>query len=189
MLDFLEVRWHGRGGQGAVTSAELVVTAAVKDGKYAVAIPFFGAERRGAPVVAYNRISLKPIRTRAAIKNPDIVVVLDPSLVKIIDIARGLKAGGMIVFNDHEPPKDFLGKGYKLAYVDATDIALKHNLILAGIALVNMPMLGAFTKATGILSIESVVSAVREKWPGEIGERNAAAVLEAYNKTAVVGGE
>ncbi len=181
---FVEVRWHGRGGQGAVTSAELVVAAAVKDGKHAVAIPFFGAERRGAPVVAYNRISSKPIRTRAAVKNPDVVVVLDPSLVKIVDITRGLKKEGIIVFNG-DPPGELLEKGFRVAYVDATGIALKNKLVLAGIALVNMPMLGAFTKATQILSIKSVVEVVKEKWPGEIGERNAAAVLEAYNRTVV----
>ncbi|RLE66404.1 MAG: pyruvate ferredoxin oxidoreductase [Thermoprotei archaeon] len=188
MSYFIEVRWHGRGGQGAVTSAELIVSAAIKDGKYAVAIPFFGAERRGAPVVAYNRISSKPIRTRAAVKNPDVVVVLDPSLAKIIDITQGLKKEGMIVFNG-EPPASFIEKNFKIAYVDATDIALRNKLVLAGIALVNMPMLGAFTKATQIFSIDSVVEAVKEKWPGEIGERNATAVLEAYNRTVVKNGK
>jgi len=186
MNDLLEVRWHGRGGQGVVTSAQLTVEAAVRDGKYAVAIPFFGAERRGAPVVAYNRISHKPIRTRCAIKHPDIIVILDHSLLRIIDATRGLKKDGLIVLNG-EPDEEILRKSFKVAYVNATDIALKNNLTLAGIALVNMPMLGAFVKASGIISIDSVITVVKEKWRGELGERNVKGVLEAYENTTIVG--
>jgi pyruvate ferredoxin oxidoreductase gamma subunit len=123
----IEIRWHGRGGQGAVTSAELLAKAAIDEGKFAQAFPAFGPERRGAPVVAFDRIdSEKPIRLRAEIREPDIVIVLDPTLLSVVKVTAGLKPGGILIINTRkdfaEIEKDF-GKDWKLALVDANTIA------------------------------------------------------------------
>lgn len=179
----IEIRWHGRGGQGAVTSAELLAMAAIIEGKYAVAIPYFGAERRGAPVIAYNRISNKPIRIRSNIRNPDYVVVLDPLLGKFINIYEGLKKNGTIVINTVSP----MIRDHRVAYVDATAIALKIGLVGGGIPIVNTAMLGALIKISNLVSINSVVEAIENKWRGKVAERNIKAVVEAYNSTKIKG--
>jgi len=181
-----EIRWHGRGGQGVVTAAQIFAEAAVKEGKYAVAIPHFGAERRGAPVVAYNRVSSTVIRSRASVKNPDAVVVLDPYLPSIVKVTEGLKEKGLIVLNARKVEKQGF-KGFRIAVVDATGIALSLGLQLAGLALVNMPMLGALVKASGIVDIQSVVDVVKKRWPGTLGDLNAKGILTAYEKTEVFG--
>lgn len=180
----IEIRWHGRGGQGAVTSAELLATASMIEGKYAVAIPYFGAERRGAPVIAYNRISDKPIRIRSNIKNPDYVVVLDPLLEKLINIYEGLKKNSIIVINNVSPPRV---REYKIAYVNATAIALKMRLVEGGIPIVNTAMLGALIRISKLTSIKSIVNVMKNKWRGEIAEKNIRALIEAYKLTRVKG--
>ncbi|GAG23944.1 unnamed protein product, partial [marine sediment metagenome] len=143
----IEIRWHGRGGQGAVTSTELVAQAAINEGKYAQAFPAFGAERRGAPVVAFIRIdSSRPIRVRAEIVEPDIVVVLDPSLLRVVDVTSGLKASGILVVNTPKEPEEIIkefGLKWSLATVDATEIARE----LLGVPIVNTAMIGALLKA------------------------------------------
>ena len=123
----IEIRWHGRGGQGAVTSAELLAKAAIDEGKYAQAFPAFGPERRGAPVVAFDRIdSLAPIRVRAEIREPDVVIVLDPTLLSVVKVTAGLKPKGILIINTSKDfatiEKDF-GSDWKLALVDANTIA------------------------------------------------------------------
>ncbi len=183
MGELLEIRWHGRGGQGIVTTSQLLVAATFYDGKYAIAIPQFGPERRGAPVVAYNRISDKPVRARSSVESPDIVVVVDPSLATVIDVTRGLKSGGLLLFNG-TPPENLAKKELRIAYARATDIALKHGLVLAGLPLAGVPMLGALARATGIVSLGSLIRAVRERWSGSIAEKNAAAIEEGYEEVA-----
>ncbi len=181
---FVEIRFHGRGGQGAVTAANLLVAAALKENKYGQAFPFFGAERRGAPVLAFARISDKPIKIHSEIRSPDIVVVLDSSLLELVDVTRGLKKGGIIVINSKDVP-DISGK-YSVYIVDATSIALKYKLVVAGWPLVNTAMLGALSSATGIVGLESVTSVVKENWRGDVAERNVKAVIEAFNSTRKV---
>ncbi len=181
MLSLLvEIRFHGRGGQGAVTAANLLASAAVYEGKYAQAFPYFGAERRGAPVVAFARISDIPIETHSQIENPDIVVVLDPKLFELANITEGLKKEGKIIANHtRRPPVD---PYYKTYCVDATKIALELNLVVSGWAVVNTVMLGAFAKATGLVKLDSVIKAVKERFPGRLGDQNAKAIIVAAER-------
>ncbi len=181
--DIIELRFHGRGGQGAVTAAQLLVAAAVKEGKWGQAIPLFGAERRGAPVVAYARISSSRIPLHSKVKSPDVVVVLDPYILMFVNVLEGLKPGGSVVVNSKSPPKLDL-KGIKLVYVDATSIAKKLGLVIAGWPVVNTAILGAIAKL-GIVRVDSIVDAVKERWPGDLGERNAQAVIKAYELTRI----
>ncbi|MFW9944783.1 MAG: pyruvate ferredoxin oxidoreductase subunit gamma, partial [Candidatus Sifarchaeia archaeon] len=177
----IEIRWHGRGGQGGVTSAELLAKAAYIDGYEGVqAFPYFGAERRGAPVKAFTRISHSPINVRSQIYEPDIVAVLDPGIIDLIDVTEGLKEEGKVIVNISKSPSELnLPRGHVFTY-DGTGIALKHNLLVAGLPVVNTTMLGAFAKATGLIKLETVQKVIKEKWPGKVGERNAEGAKEAY---------
>lgn len=179
----IEIRWHGRGGQGAVTAAKILASAAVKDGMYGVAIPFFGAERRGAPVVAYNRISEGKIRVRGGVRSPDIVVVLDPYLVRTVDVVKGLKPSGTVVANCRGPCIG-VPRG-RIAYVDATGIATRLGLKIAGIPLVNMPILGALAASTRVVSLESLEMAVVEEF-GDRAGRNLEALRVGAGSVRVI---
>ncbi len=175
--EITEIRFHGRGGQGAVTAANILVGAALKAGFYGQAIPFFGAERRGAPVVAYARISKLPIRTRSAVRTPSVVVVLDRRLSELVDVLEGLKVGGTVLVNSPEAP-DMRG-AFRVCYVDAVKIALRHNLVLSGWVLVNTPITGALAKIIE-LPIEAVEETIKELIGGGLGELNAAAARESF---------
>ncbi len=180
----IEIRFHGRGGQGAVTSAELLALAAIQEGKYAQAFPSFGPERRGAPVVAFCRISDEPIRIRANIYEPDIVVVLDASLLKIVNVAAGLKPDGLIVTTSKESPekvKELLKVGNRIGVVNAAKIALE----ILGLPITNTTMLGSVVKASGLVKKESFVQPFKERF-GRIAEKNIAAFEQAYQQTVVV---
>ncbi len=183
----VEIRFHGRGGQGAVTAAQVLVDAALLEGKWGQAIPLFGAERRGAPVVAFARIGEEKYSFHSGVMEPDIVVVLDPYVLLVVDVFAGLKKGGVVVMNYPRRPADYTvklsGHASKLCYVDATGIAKKLNLIVAGWPVVNTSMLGALARATGIVSIESIEEAIRRRWGGRLGEVNANAARMAYNET------
>lgn len=177
----IEIRWHGRGGQGGVTSAELLAKAAYYDGfKGVQAFPYFGAERRGAPVKAFTRISDKEINVRSQIYEPDIVAVLDPSIIDLIDVTEGLKENGKIIINIDKPPNELDINGHVFTY-DGTGIALKYGLLVAGLPVVNTTMLGAFAKATSLVKLETVQKVIREKWTGKVGDRNAEGAKEAYD--------
>jgi len=182
----VEIRWHGRGGQGAVTSAELLARAAIDEGKYAQAFPSFGPERRGAPVLSFVRVdSQQPIRTRAGIQEPDVVVVLDTTLLAITKITAGLKADGIVVINTRKPVPELrreFGINCPLATVDATAIARA----VLGIPITNTTMLGALVKATGIVKLESLEEPLKERF-GRLAERNIAAMKRAYQETSVKG--
>ncbi len=177
-----EIRIHGRGGQGAVTAAQLIAEAAFREGKHVVAFPFFGAERRGAPVRAFARISDEPIYVRSQIYEPDIVIVLDPALIRMADITEGLKEGGILVLNTREGPDELGFDKYKVATVDATGIAIELGLIVAGWPVVNTPMCGAFVAATGEVSLKTMLEVIRDRWPGRAGEKNAEAARLAYER-------
>ncbi len=148
----VEIRWHGRGGQGAVTSAELVAQAAISEDKYAQAFPSFGPERRGAPVQAFNRIdSREPIKIRAEVTTPDVVVVLDPGLMAFANIASGLKENGTIIINTKKTPGQIraeFGIKARLATVNATKIARE----VLGVPIVNTTMIGALIKVADIIN-------------------------------------
>jgi len=175
-----EIRIHGRGGQGSVTAAQLLAHAAFLEGKWVQAFPYFGAERRGAPVKAFARISDESILLHSQIYNPDYIIVLDPHLYKLFDVTEGLKKNGIIVMNTTQKPEEMRIENSRIATVDATGIALKLNLLVAGLPVVNTPILGAFAKATGEVKLESVLKAITKTWSGSAGEKNAKAAEFAY---------
>ncbi len=179
----IEIRWHGRGGQGAVTSAELLALAAINEGKYAQAFPSFGAERRGAPVLAFVRISNKQLRIRAEITEPDVVVVLDPGLLRILDVTSGLKESGIVVINTKkqaEQVRKEFNINWSLATIDATKIARE----LLGVPITNTTMVGALIKATGVVRLESVVEPLKKRF-GRLADRNIRAMERAYEETLI----
>ncbi len=183
----LEILFHGRGGQGAVTAANLLVAAALKDGYRGVqAFPLFGSERRGAPVKAFARISDTDVDLRSQVYSPDIVVVVDPGLLKLVNVTDGLKTDSVLILNTTGKPNDFdFSNQFRVATVDAAAIAINHKLLVGGIPIINTPILGAIPRVTELVSIESVESAIREQWKGEAGVRNALAAREAYEQTEV----
>ena len=185
--DLVEIIFHGRGGQGAVTAANLLVAAALNDGNEGVqAFPFFGAERRGAPVRAFARISDEEIHLRSEIYTPDIVIVLDESIMDIVDVLKGLKKDGKILINTRKKPKDFdFSKKFNVATVDATGIALKNEILVGGIPVVNTPILGAVPKILGKVTLKSIQETVKGKWKGELGEKNMKATQDAYDEVEV----
>ncbi len=180
----IEMRFHGRGGQGAVTSAELVAQAAIDTGKHATAFPSFGPERRGAPVVAFARVDDHPIRLRSKVYNPDVVIVLDPSLLEIANPAEGIRAGGILIINSsHEPDalRKQLSYTGKIAVVDASLIARE----VIGLPITNTTMVGALVKAADLLSVESLEGPFNRRF-GKIAARNIQAMKRAYEETRVV---
>jgi pyruvate ferredoxin oxidoreductase gamma subunit len=171
----VEIRFHGRGGQGAVTAVSLLARAAGFDDKYAQGFPAFGVERRGAPVRAFCRISDKQINTRSQIYNPDYVIVLDQSLMHLPEITDGLMPDSIIIVNGKRDVK--LPLKQKTYYFDATALALK----ILGKDIVNTAMLGVFAKKTKLVSLDSILKAVGENFSGKILELNTQLVKEAYN--------
>ncbi len=177
----IEVRFHGRGGQGAVTSAELVALAAIEEGKFAQSFPSFGPERRGAPVVAFARVDEKPIRLRSKVYQPDVAVVLDPSLLKILDPSQGLKPDGILIINSNktlEQVRSEFGFKAKLAVVDA-DLIAREEL---GLLITNTTMIGALVKGTAIVQLESLTPPLRNRF-GRGAERNLKALRRAFSET------
>ncbi len=166
-----------------MTSAELTAIAAIEQGKYAQAFPSFGPERRGAPVMAFVRVSDKPIRTREKIYEPDIVVVLDPTLLEIVNVAAGLKDSGVLVLNTTKSAEEIRAasdiKG-KLALVDATRIAIESM----GLPITNTTLLGAMLKATNLLPIKALEGPLQERF-GRIAGKNIRAFQRAYEETQI----
>jgi len=185
----VEICFHGRGGQGAVTAANLLASAALQDGNKGVqAFPFFGAERRGAPVRAFARISGEEIHLRSEVYNPDIVIVLDESIMEIVDVLKGVKTDGKILINTRKHPQDFeFSNQYHVATVDATSIALKYDILVGGIPVVNTPILGSVPKILTKVTLQSIQQVIKSKWMGkkELGERNVKATQDAFDQTVV----
>ena len=180
----IEIRFHGRGGQGSVTSAELLAIAAIGEGKYAQAFPSFGPERRGAPVVAFCRISDQPIRIRANVYEPDIVLVLDSTLLKIVNVAAGMKPNGILVTTSKESPekvRELLKIKNRLAVVDAIKIAME----ILGVPITNTAMLGSLVKASELIKKESFILPLKERF-GRIAEKNISAFERAYQETVLI---
>ena len=180
----IELRFHGRGGQGAVTSAEILATVAIDEGKYAQAFPSFGPERRGAPVIAFARIDEKQIRDRTAIRKPDVVMVLDPTIMKIVKVAEGLKKDGWLVVNTSRTPAQvakLTGFGGRLATVDANAIALEE----IGRAITNMVMLGTLVRATSMVKAGGVERVIEERFGPVLGGRNIQAFRRAVDEAII----
>ncbi len=180
----IEIRWHGRGGQGAVTSAEIMAEAAISEGKFAQAFPSFGPERRGAPVQAFVRISAdRVIRMRSSVTDPDIVVVLDSGLLRAVNVASGLKPGGIIVINTSKTAsqiRDEFKLNVRLATVGATKIALE----TLGVPITNTTMIGAVLKVTEAVKMESLSEPINTRF-GRLAEKNNSALKRAYVETIV----
>lgn len=179
----IEVRIHGRGGQGAVTSAELVALAAIDEGKYAQAFPSFGPERRGAPVVAFLRVSDSQIRVRSKVYNPDFVVVLDPTLLDIVDVAAGLKPRGTVVINTAKTVEQLRSQyGFKgrLAAVDASKIAMEEMKV----PITNTTMIGALIKSAQLTALSAMEKPLDHRF-GRIAERNKKAMQRAFEETTI----
>jgi pyruvate ferredoxin oxidoreductase gamma subunit len=186
----IEIVFHGRGGHGAVIAAELLARAAYNEGKHSQAFPFFGGERRGAPVRSFARIDDKPIMLHSQIYTADAMVVLDKEL---LEIAREninvniVKPGGLILINESDEGEvrsaaaAEIGKA-KVAYVDATGIARSLGLVVAGWPVINTAMLGALAKVSGMVSIESIVKAIGSYWTGGIAEKNIKAAQSGYDE-------
>ncbi len=171
----IEIRAHGRGGQGAVTAMEILAKAAGLDGKYTQAFPNFGVERRGAPVRAFCRISDEPITIRSQVYEPDYVIVLDPSLSNLPEISSGLKQDSVILINSNNS-HNFKEKTY---HFDATTLALD----VLGKDIVNTAMLGVFAGVTGLVPLEPILSVLDERFNGKVAELNKQLVERAYNET------
>lgn len=180
----VEIRWHGRGGQGAVTSTELLAKAAINEGKFAQGFPSFGPERRGAPVVAFDRIDTRePIRVRAEIDQPDIIIVLDPTLPSIVDVTAGLKPGGAIVINTKKTMDELIGifgDKWQVAAVGATAIAKE----VVGVPIVNTTMLGALLRIAPVVSMDALTEPLETRF-GRLAGRNIDAMKRAFEETVV----
>lgn len=178
-----QVRIHGRGGQGAVTAAAMLSVAAFSEGRHAQAFPTFGSERTGAPVAAFCRIDEHPIRTREPVTDPDALIVQDVTLLHHVDLFAGLRPDAYLLLNTSRAP-DELGidevvdklDARRVATAPATDLA-RHHL---GRPLPNATLLGAFAALTGVVSLDSVATAIRGRFPGATGEGNVAAATAAY---------
>jgi len=179
----LEIRWHGRGGQGAVTSVEMLALTAIGEGKYAQGFPSFGPERRGAPVAAFNRIDDKQIKVRSAVYKPDVVVVLDSSLVGLVNVTEGLKPDGTLIVNTPKSPeelkKELNFKG-RVATVDASKIAWEE----LGVPITNTTMLGALIKVLDSVKLDSVKEPMEHRF-GRIAKKNLAALKKAYEDVKI----
>jgi 2-oxoacid:acceptor oxidoreductase, gamma subunit, pyruvate/2-ketoisovalerate family len=178
----IEIRFHGRGGQGTVVASKILADALAKEGNYVQAYPEFGVERRGAPVFAFIRIDNKPIYDKSKIYHPDHVVVVDPTLVEAIDITEGLKEGGYIIINSPKKPEEFkFPEKYRVYTINATEIAVKYKLGTLAAPIVNTAIAGAVVKILNLTKLESLVEAIKEGVPLK-PEDNIKAAVEAYEK-------
>ncbi len=183
--DIIEIRWHGRGGQGAITAAKIVANAAFVSGyKGVVMAPTFGTERRGAPIFTSLKISKKKIYDLSPITTPDMVVVLDHSLLEEVDVVAGLKKGGLVILNAPKPVSAYCFDGMKVAVSDVTSHAVKAGLPHG---IVNSGIIGAFSKASSLVDIDTLIKAIEDEFIGKQPEKNSKAAKIAYDNTAVGG--
>ena len=181
----LEVRFHGRGGQGIVVGSGILGMAYFYEDNQVQYFPEFGVERRGAPVQAFLRVSDSKIKTHYSINEPDHVILFDTTLLQTVDVIKGLKSGGMILINSKKSPDEFnFDKKFKVATIDADGISLQNKLGSAASPIINAAIVGAFAKAIGNLKIESVIKAVAESVPAKIAE-NITSAETAYEKVMI----
>ena len=182
-MPITEVRWHGRGGQGAVTSAELVARAAIDKDQYAQSFPSFGPERRGAPVQAFLRVGDEPIRVRSEITEPDVVVVLNPDLLEVANVTSGLKNGGTLIINtvkSLDEIKASYGNNYNIATVNASKIARES----IGLPITNTTMIGALLRVVPLVSLDDMIAPLEHRF-GKVAEKNITAMKRAYEEIEV----
>jgi 2-oxoacid:acceptor oxidoreductase gamma subunit (pyruvate/2-ketoisovalerate family) len=178
----IEIRFHGRGGQGTVVASKVLADALAKEGNYVQAYPEFGVERRGAPVFAFIRIDNKPIYDKSRIYAPDHVVVVDPTLVGAIDVTDGLKEGGVVIINSDKKPGEFkFPKKFRVTTINATGIAVKHKLGTLAAPIVNTAIVGAVVKILNLTKLNSLLESIKEGVPIK-PEDNMAAASDAYEK-------
>jgi pyruvate ferredoxin oxidoreductase gamma subunit len=179
-----QVRFHGRGGQGVVTAAELLASAAFREDRYAQALPSFGAERMGAPVMSFCRIDNKQIRTHEPVTDPDALLIQDPTLLHQADLFAGLKPGGYVLINAAKGLAD-LGLADLTASHDSTRLLTvpASGLAMArlGRPLPGAPMLAALAALTGVVSLDALLAAIRDRFTGQVAEGNAAAAVAAFD--------
>ncbi|MFH0785224.1 MAG: 2-oxoacid:acceptor oxidoreductase family protein [Pseudomonadota bacterium] len=181
----IEIRWHGRGGQGAITAAKIVANAAFVSGyKGVVMAPTFGTERRGAPVFTSLKISKHKIYDLSPITTPDMVVVLDHTLLAEVNVVAGLKENGLVVLNGPKPLDSYSFPGMKVAVSDVTKHAVEAGLPPG---IINSGIIGAFSKATGLVDIEVLVQAIEKEFVGKKPEKNAMAARIVFDNTAIGG--
>jgi len=182
-----ELRWHGRGGQGAITAAEILAEAAYyyeDKWKWVTVSPTFGAERRGAPIIASSRIADEKIKVRSQVYNPDIVIVLDETLLDVVDVTMGIKSGGKIIINTPKNPSEIkLNGDFKIITADATQVAIQLDLKAAGLLVVNTSILGAVVKGTELITLDAVQKVIQKRFTGKKGDLNAKAAKLTYDKT------
>jgi 2-oxoacid:acceptor oxidoreductase gamma subunit (pyruvate/2-ketoisovalerate family) len=187
-IEVRELRIHGRGGQGAVVASKVLASALFAEGSSVQAFPAFGVERRGAPVTAFVRFSSGPILLRCEIQTPDDLIILDPTLIKAIDVTQGLKPGGTILINSDRPPETYasLTKSFRVALVDASAIAREHGLGSKTQPVVNTAILGAFAADSGVVGLEAICEAIAEAVPGK-REQNIEAARAAARAVRRIG--
>lgn len=175
-----EIRIHGRGGQGSLVLAQFMAIAALENGKYGQAFPFLGGggERRGKPIMAFCRLDDQPIRVRSRITDPDYVIVQDATILNEVDVEEGLKADGLIMINTDQDVGQLGLKTRNALTTSAEELARR----ILGRPIINTALLGTFAALSRELSLESVLQAVRSKFPGELGEKNARVVTESYRQ-------
>jgi 2-oxoacid:acceptor oxidoreductase gamma subunit (pyruvate/2-ketoisovalerate family) len=180
-----EIRWHGRGGQGAITAAKIVAEAAyIKGYRGVTAAPSFGAERRGVPVSALTRISSEPVRVISQVEKPNVVVVLDQTLLKHQEVTSGLGRKGWLVVNSWQHPKELDIRGdFNIATADATKVCRELGLTVAGFTVANTAILGAFVRATEMIDMASIEKVIREKFSNDAVDVNLAAIMKTYKIT------
>mgnify|MGYP000011627571 CR=1 FL=1 len=179
----IEIRFHGRGGQGSVVASKILADAVASEGKYVQAFPEFGVERRGQPVTAFIRIDDRPVQFHCKIYEPDHIVVLDPTLIEVVNVTEGLKHGGWVIINTIKSPDEMkeIFKNFRIATVDATSIAINHGLGSKSAPIVNTAILGAFARVfPDIVKLESIEQAIKKGAPVK-PEENAASARDAYN--------
>jgi len=189
MKEVVEIRWHGRGGQGVVTAGKLLAETALGTGQYFQAFPDYGPERMGAPIRAYTRLSSKPITVHSQIENPDIVLVLDPTLLGTVPVTEGLKEDGILLVNTSLSPEEVRQatgfRGGKVFVVDASHIAIEEM----GREITNTPMLGAFARATGLFDLEALVEQVRHWFGSKVSPEVVESNIRALRRAAEEVGE
>jgi len=177
-----EIRWHARGGQGAKTAATLIAEVALEEGKYGQGFPDYGPERMGAPIRGYTRISGDPIRVHSAIYSPNVVVVLDPTLLDVVDVCEGIADDGIVIINTNQSPDDVRGKLSKkevqVFTIDASRISMEE----IGRDIPNTPMIGALVRATGLLKLETIYNDLRKKFGKKFSEKIIQGNIDAIKR-------
>jgi 2-oxoacid:acceptor oxidoreductase gamma subunit (pyruvate/2-ketoisovalerate family) len=183
----IELRFHGRGGQGTVVASKIMANAVFLDGKYSQSFPAFGVERRGAPVTAFLRVDSAPIRLRTEIYEPDYLVILDQILIEQVPVTKGLKPGGIIIINTNKPPEEFRQtfEGFRVATVQASLIAFQHHLGSSQSPIVNTAIIGAVAKVLGIVTMDNLIKAIKDEVPVD-SEKNADAAKDAHQSVTQV---